>query len=111
MYDISSSVFENFTLASGVVVHNSKDISDAVCRVVYKVYEQSLKDAIQGNMLEPKLHAFPTVRSMQGAEYNDYSHSGEGSSLYSGGNSVFSSRPVFVQNNVDFSGTFIKKGR
>ena len=34
VYDITVSETENFTLAAGPVVHNSKDVADAACGVV-----------------------------------------------------------------------------
>jgi hypothetical protein len=35
VYDLTVSVTENFRLAAGPVVHNSKDVSDALAGVVY----------------------------------------------------------------------------
>lgn len=40
VYDIEvNSINSNFCLSNGVVVHNSKDIWDAVCGVVFNLYQ------------------------------------------------------------------------
>lgn len=64
VHDITVPEFHNFALDSGVIVHNSKDSSDAVCRVAYKLYQAYIKDAIQGNFMLPKNQRFPTIRSV-----------------------------------------------
>jgi hypothetical protein len=57
----------------------SKDLADAVCRVVWSVYVDSIRDAIHGNFMLPMAHKFPTTRSVASAfelmkndQYNEY---------------------------------------
>lgn len=38
VYDIEAPVYENFTLANGLVVHNSKDIADAVIGLIQDIW-------------------------------------------------------------------------
>lgn len=46
VYDIQVSDNHNFCIGNGIVVHNSKDICDAICGSVYSCYE-NLDTAIQ----------------------------------------------------------------
>lgn len=40
VYDLEvDSEVHNFSLSNGVVVHNSKDVSDSVCGAVYNLYQ------------------------------------------------------------------------
>ena len=41
VYDLTVPETENFALSSGVFVHNSKDVADAVCGAVYNAMEKS----------------------------------------------------------------------
>jgi hypothetical protein len=84
-------------------ISGSKDRADALVRVVFKVYEASVKDAIQGTDMLPKAAFFPTVRSMQGPEFNLMSYggslAGSGGGIW-GNSGVFGNRDTFVQCNV-----------
>lgn len=42
----------------------SKDLSDAVCRVAWCIYEDCIRDSIQGNFLMPLSQSLPTIRSV-----------------------------------------------
>lgn len=64
VYDISVPNYENFALADGIFVHNSKDAADAVCRVCYKIYETYVKAAYHGQFMTPMAQRFPTMRSV-----------------------------------------------
>lgn len=64
VYDITVPVHANFALDSGIFVHNSKDLADAVVRVVWCVYLDSIRDAVHGNFMLPTVERFPTVRSV-----------------------------------------------
>lgn len=64
VYDISVPKHSNFALESGIFVHNSKDLADAVVRVVWCVYLDSIRDAVHGNFMLPIMERFPTVRSV-----------------------------------------------
>ena len=44
VYDLSVPFTENFALANGVFVHNSKDLSDTVAAAVYQCYLKKPKD-------------------------------------------------------------------
>lgn len=48
-------------------VSGSKDIADAVCRVAYCIYEDCIRDAIQGNYILPLKSKLPTIRSIASA--------------------------------------------
>ena len=41
VYDLTVDGTENFALESGIIVHNSKDVADAVCGVVHSIVENS----------------------------------------------------------------------
>jgi len=41
VYDITVPMTENFCLSSGIVIHNSKDVADAVCGVVHNIVAKS----------------------------------------------------------------------
>lgn len=43
VYDLTSNKYSNFTVESGIVVHNSKDMSDAVCGSVYNTITNMAK--------------------------------------------------------------------
>lgn len=43
VYDLTSNKFENFSIESGVIVHNSKDAADAVCGSVYQAINKMSK--------------------------------------------------------------------
>ena len=45
----------------------SKDYSDAVCRVVYCIYEDYIKGAIDGDQMMGQTTEFPTIRSLDQA--------------------------------------------
>ena len=79
--------------------NNTKDRSDAFIRVIFKVYTDSIKDAITGTDMMPKAAFYPTVRSMQGPEYNLMSYGGNLVGGGMGGN-IFGSRDTYVQGNV-----------
>jgi hypothetical protein len=82
-------------------VSGKKDKADALCRVVYKVYIDSIKDSITGTDMLPKNAFYPSIRGLQGPEYNLLSHGG--SLVGSGnifGNNVFGNRGTFVSSNV-----------
>jgi hypothetical protein len=64
VYDITVPTYNNFALASGIFVHNSKDLSDAVCRVIWCVYLDGIRDAIHGKIMLPAGQRFPTIRSV-----------------------------------------------
>ncbi len=64
VYDISVPKHSNFALESGIFVHNSKDLADAVVRVVWCVYLDSIRDAVHGKFMLPMMERFPTVRSV-----------------------------------------------
>jgi len=44
--------------------NGSKDLADALCRVVWCVYVDSIRDAIHGKMMLPSGQHVPTVRSI-----------------------------------------------
>ena len=63
--------------------NSSKDIADAVVRVVWSCYLDSIRDAIHGNVMLPTAQKFPTVRSVAAAYevmkedmYSEYPHYG-----------------------------------
>lgn len=80
-----------------------KDRADALCRVVYKVYTDSIKDSITGTDMLPKNAYFPSIRGLQGPEFNLQSYGGSlagtGGGLW-GNSSVFGNRDTIVQGNV-----------
>lgn len=45
VYDLTCPIFQNFTIDGGLVVHNSKDVADAVCGSVWQCY-QNMDEAI-----------------------------------------------------------------
>ena len=83
---------------------NFKDRSDALIRVIFRVYESSIKDSIQGTDMLPKGAMFLSARNMQGPEFNLQSYggsmAGSGGGLW-GNNSVFGNRDTIVQGNVN----------
>lgn len=103
VYDLTVPVYGNFALDSGVFVHNSKDRADALCRVVFKVYTDSIKDVMQGTDMMPKTALFLSARNLQGPQFNLMSYggslAGSGGGIWGEGN-VFGSRDTFVQGNV-----------
>ena len=82
----------------------SKDSSDAVVRVVYKLYTAYIKDAYQGNYMMPQGQRFPTIRSIA-SEYdmlNSEMQNGGGRSVFGGnfGGGSGSSSSIFDGNIV-----------
>jgi len=64
VYDITVPRYSNFALDSGIFVHNSKDLADAVVRVIWCVYLDSIRDAVHGKFILPTIEKFPTIRSV-----------------------------------------------
>jgi hypothetical protein len=64
VYDITVPHYNNFALDSGIFVHNSKDCADAVCRVCYMVYLDSIRDTVHGKFMMPMAAKMPTIRSV-----------------------------------------------
>ena len=64
VYDITVPVYNNFALDSGIFVHNSKDLADAIIRVVWCVYLDSIRDAVHGKFMLPIGQQLSTVRSV-----------------------------------------------
>lgn len=85
----------------------SKDLADAVVRAVWKVYTDSIRDAVHGNIMLPSGQRFPTIRSIATANdiirnqnvnnANPFPHYGVFGSGASGG--VFG-KETYVQPNV-----------
>jgi hypothetical protein len=105
VYDITVPIYENFALESGVFVHNSKDAADAVCRVVWSVYNDSINQGMKDNFILPIVQQFSTVRSagiylkgMQDQEMSGYDSSIFGTS--SPGTSDIFGKDFIVKGNV-----------
>jgi len=107
VFDITVPVFENFALANGLFVHNSKDLADAVVRVVWCVYIDSIRDSIHGNFMLPINQKFSTARSLT-PNYSAgslnmmdelYPHYGVFGPAKRGG-SVFGKSAIIVESNV-----------
>jgi len=52
VYDLEVPINHNFVLASGIVVHNSKDLTDAVCGSVWSCYQNIIKG---GTVVDSKM--------------------------------------------------------
>ena len=46
VYDIEVPIYNNFILANGLVVHNSKDESDSLCGAIFNASKSKLKDKL-----------------------------------------------------------------
>jgi hypothetical protein len=83
--------------------NSSKDLADAFIRVIFKVYESSIKDSIQGTDMLPKGAMFLSARNLSGPEFNLMSYggsmAGSGGGLW-GNSSVFGNRDTIVSGNV-----------
>jgi hypothetical protein len=64
VYDLEEYFFDNFALCAGIFVHNSKDVSDAVCGVVCRLTEEKglLRPQIDDKTLKSRLEATRQVR-------------------------------------------------
>jgi hypothetical protein len=67
VYDITVPDYNNFALESGIIVHNSKDKADSVCRIVWMIYEDCIKDTMRGDIMLPKRQNFNSLRSLASA--------------------------------------------
>ena len=104
VYDITVPGYDNFALASGIIVHNSKDKADSVCRVVWCIYEDCIKDTIRGDFMLPQRHSFSSLRSLATA-FEVIKNSEIGDAIWDqnpsgyGGGSVFG-KDFIVRSNV-----------
>lgn len=105
VYDITVPIYENFALESGIFVHNSKDSADAIVRVVWSVYNDSINQGMKDNFILPIVQQFSTIRSagiylqsLNGQESSGYDSSIFGT-ISPSGDDVFG-KDFIVKGNV-----------
>lgn len=102
VYDLSVPKFENFVLASNIIVHNSKDLSDSVCRTVNACLRDYLDLSSRGETILPKSISMPTARSIARAQGELLNELRFGNGLLSNASSIFpsSKNGIIVSRNV-----------